>query len=388
MPINELNLADTYGRGVSDRQSQDFNALRIDAARSQNEQSKAAMSEQQRLETVSFLSDLGKIGEAGMSRDPNWYAEALPHIQSEFQRRGLGTDTIPPAGASPEIIIEGFRNMQRISEIQAAGQPQPEINKGDLVSVDGDGGPVYATARDALGQRPAVGASGSAAKPPASIAEYQLAKSEGYKGTFEEWQNSRARGQVVEFEGAKYILNPVTKEYHRLSTAAGEDEAAASRKRAEAEAAAAAKADADRKALEEANRKTLAVWNAGRAGLISGLDGTETGPIAGRIPAVTSGQQVAEGAIAAVAPVLKQLFRSAGEGIFTDKDQQLLLDMVPKRTDHPEARKSKMEMIDAIIYAKLGGQTEKPADNFQSLWDAAKSGDVLTAPDGTKRRKP
>lgn len=107
--------------------------------------------------------------------------------------------------------------------------------------------------------------------------------------------------------------------------------------------------------LNQANQRTLAIWKTARQGLVEGLEGTRTGPASGRIPAVTTGQQVAEGAIAAVAPVLKQLFRAAGEGIFTDKDQELLLDMVPKRTDTPEARKIKMANIDAIINAKLGG---------------------------------
>ena len=55
-----------------------------------------------------------------------------------------------------------------------------------------------------------------------------------------------------------------------------------------------------------------------------------------------------------MAPVLKQLFRSAGEGTFTDRDQELLLDMVPKRTDRAEAIAEKMANIDRIVSAKLG----------------------------------
>lgn len=101
-------------------------------------------------------------------------------------------------------------------------------------------------------------------------------------------------------------------------------------------------------------KKTLDTYTVARDGLLSGLSGTETGPLVGRIPAVTTGQQVGEGAVAAIAPVLKQIFRAAGEGIFSDKDQELLLRMVPTRTDHPEARKAKLENIDNIISAKLG----------------------------------
>lgn len=113
---------------------------------------------------------------------------------------------------------------------------------------------------------------------------------------------------------------------------------------------------ADKKETEEDEKlkSTLDLYETARDGLLSGLEGSVTGPFAGRMPAVTEAQQTAEGGVAAMAPVLKQLFRVSGEGVFTDRDQALLLDMVPKRTDHPEARRKKMENIDAIVKAKLG----------------------------------
>jgi len=98
---------------------------------------------------------------------------------------------------------------------------------------------------------------------------------------------------------------------------------------------------------------TFKLYETARDGLLSGLKGSDTGPILGRIPAVTSKQQIAEGSIAAMAPVLKQLFRVAGEGVFTDRDQALLLEMIPKRSDHPEAIEAKTKNIDAIVRAKL-----------------------------------
>lgn len=99
---------------------------------------------------------------------------------------------------------------------------------------------------------------------------------------------------------------------------------------------------------------TMDVYTQASEGLIRGLTGTDTGPIAGRLPAFTTGQQVAEGSVAAMAPVLKQMFRVAGEGTFTDKDQELLLKMVPTRTDTPKAAQEKIENIDNIVSAKLG----------------------------------
>ena len=55
-----------------------------------------------------------------------------------------------------------------------------------------------------------------------------------------------------------------------------------------------------------------------------------------------------------MAPVLKQLFRVAGEGVFTDRDQALLLAMIPTRATRPEARNKQIQNIDNIVKAKLG----------------------------------
>ena len=110
--------------------------------------------------------------------------------------------------------------------------------------------------------------------------------------------------------------------------------------------------DARQKATD--TKKAVDMYVASRNGLLSGLEGSFTGPIVGRSMAYTAKQQIAEGGVAAMAPVLKQLFRVSGEGTFTDKDQELLLDMVPTRKDEPEARAAKIDNIDKIIAAKLG----------------------------------
>lgn len=114
---------------------------------------------------------------------------------------------------------------------------------------------------------------------------------------------------------------------------------------------------AKRNKVEESRKAALNTWNTAKQGLVDALEETNTGPIVGRLPAVTAKQQTAEGAAAALAPVLKQIFRTAGEGTFTDRDQALLLEMAPTRKDRPEARAAKIKNIDAIIAAKLGGQS-------------------------------
>jgi hypothetical protein len=102
------------------------------------------------------------------------------------------------------------------------------------------------------------------------------------------------------------------------------------------------------------DEKTMRVYVAASNGLLTGLEGATSGPFVGMIPPFTAAQQTAEGSVAALAPVLKQMFRSAGEGVFTDKDQELLMKMVPTRQDLPEARHAKIDNIDNIISKKLG----------------------------------
>lgn len=112
----------------------------------------------------------------------------------------------------------------------------------------------------------------------------------------------------------------------------------------------------DRRSSANQNKIAMNMYETAMQGLVSGLEGTETGAIVGRLPAVTAKQQIAEGAVAAIAPILKATFRTAGEGTFTDKDQELLMAMVPTRKDEPEARSAKINNINAIIAAKLATQ--------------------------------
>ncbi|WP_444890077.1 hypothetical protein [Microbulbifer sp. DLAB2-AA] len=120
------------------------------------------------------------------------------------------------------------------------------------------------------------------------------------------------------------------------------------------------------------NAKTYKAYQAGMEGLSKGMEGTTTNPFTGSFPALTSGVQTADGAVSAMAPILKSLFREAGEGVFTDKDQELLLKMIPTRKDHPEARKAKLEMVDRIVRAKLGIDFEDiERDGPEAAADAA-----------------
>jgi len=120
-----------------------------------------------------------------------------------------------------------------------------------------------------------------------------------------------------------------------------------------------AKSGVDQAVTAKGNSVAMNVYETGMNNLLKALGDTTTGPVAGRIPAVTASQQIAEGAQAAMAPILKQMFRDAGEGTFTDRDQEMLIQMLPTREDHPEAAKAKIQGIDAIVRAKLSQPANK-----------------------------
>lgn len=103
------------------------------------------------------------------------------------------------------------------------------------------------------------------------------------------------------------------------------------------------------------------LYSQAKKGLERSLSKTTTGPIFGRLPAFTANQQAADSSVAAMAPVLKQLFRVAGEGVFTDRDQELLLRMVTNRTIRPEARGEILQNVDNIVRAKLGMGADSPS---------------------------
>lgn len=143
------------------------------------------------------------------------------------------------------------------------------------------------------------------------------------------------------------------------------------------------KAEAETRKTEKSNESAWAVYDNAMSNLAGAMAGTETGPVAGWIPAVTSNQQIAEGAVAVMAPVLKQMFRAAGEGVFTDKDQELLMKMVPTRKDTPEARVAKIKAIDSVVRAKLG-QSEIAPDATTPDKPQYQEGQTATGPDGQR----
>jgi len=181
-------------------------------------------------------------------------------------------------------------------------------------------------------------------------------------------------GAVGMTAGDKAAVTEAAKQDVQLSNAprfqAIETQGAIERARGSAQA----QADITRQTAQRQRMQAFDQFETAMKGVESGLEGTTTNPVAGSLPALTANQQIAEGNIAAMAPILKQLFRVAGEGTFTDRDQALLMEMLPTRKDHPEARKAKIANIRAIVAAKLGAT---PAASASQSRDAADAADPL-----------
>jgi len=139
-----------------------------------------------------------------------------------------------------------------------------------------------------------------------------------------------------------------------LSAAEQQRQAEVEQARQEAMAKEGVKAQAGAAETERSNTAAYSAYESGMRGLAESLGKTTTGPVAGLLPAFSDEQRIADGAIAAMAPILKQMFRSAGEGTFTDNDQKLLMDMIPTRQDGPAVQRAKFSNIDSIVRAKLG----------------------------------
>jgi hypothetical protein len=92
----------------------------------------------------------------------------------------------------------------------------------------------------------------------------------------------------------------------------------------------------------------------GFSALEQALGGTgQTGKILGNIPGLTTGAQIADNAKALLLPIMKSVFRGAGEGVFTDKDQETLEAMLPTRSMTTEAASQALDSVKMLVSLKL-----------------------------------
>ena len=117
---------------------------------------------------------------------------------------------------------------------------------------------------------------------------------------------------------------------------------------------AAAAAEGAANATAMANGPLRDQFEFGFSALEQALGGTgQTGKILGNIPGLTTGAQIADNAKALLLPIMKSVFRGAGEGVFTDKDQETLEAMLPTRSMTPEAASQALDSVKMLVSLKL-----------------------------------
>jgi hypothetical protein len=112
---------------------------------------------------------------------------------------------------------------------------------------------------------------------------------------------------------------------------------------------------------EEKDQTAFQVYEEAVAGMQKALGASPTGYFVGMLPAVTIGMQKLDAATESFLPTLKDVFRGAGEGTFTEGDQQILTNLVPTRQDAPEVAAFKLEQLDRMVRIKLGQDPATPA---------------------------
>jgi hypothetical protein len=142
-----------------------------------------------------------------------------------------------------------------------------------------------------------------------------------------------------------------------------------------------AKEEIKKQVKQEKEKITYKVFTKALDGLSQALGATSlTGPLLGRLPAATTSAQIAEGAKAIMLPTLKNIFREAGEGTFTDSDQKALEQLLPRRGQTKEAQIAQIEAIEKIVKAKLNIPEAK--EGGQLMIDA-NGNKAMVYPDGS-----
>tara|TARA_R110000796_G_scaffold41618_1_gene102879 strand:- start:2013 stop:3575 length:1563 start_codon:yes stop_codon:yes gene_type:complete len=133
------------------------------------------------------------------------------------------------------------------------------------------------------------------------------------------------------------------------------------KKVSETTAVAQAKLDVKTKGVEKERKRTEAVaykqFGVAMKNLedkLGKMEYMDQGPIVGMAPAISTEAQNFEAARAAMAPILKQLFRGAGEGVFTNQDQQVLMRMLANRGQDAVPAKDAMNNVRRMVASKLG----------------------------------
>ena len=425
MQFNNLSLADTYGRGQRELQQQEYNALRMEGMEKQ-------MGDAERLDNAKWMQTIAQQGIEQVQNNPNSMAEFMREVEKEGQRRGvwenIGGGKFDYTTASPEVILQGFQAMGEQASIGLAGQPQddPSLVKDAEGYNRFAGGDKFGERAFPDAQRPAPGA-GSITGPLQEIDRINLYRGGEFEETDidpEKYLANRVRRSADMQAYNQYLIDakksgqePMSEQEYAQTRAGGIAGAKTTGTGMATRQLDIPRATALRsQTTQNFTRLTDAVsaladndqmWKAvGLSKSIAAIPGTEGANIRADIQNIKS----------QVGFMVLQDMRNASKtggalGQVSEKENELLQDNLASLDvnqspehfrknlriilDYLRQAQARLDNSWALTYPELDEfgrsteQTQQPAgDDFQVQWDAAKSGDVLTAPDGTQRRKP
>lgn len=308
--------------------------LKLQQAKVGAQRESTQFDQQQALQRATILNQTAK---AFKGLDPSQYAAALASVEPELERFGIPRGTFTADQITPQsldqVIAETQGFISSPDKLTASMREQQADIKAISPFLD-EQGKFLPEKADAPGTAAAmrmglIPKAGTATKEERLAVDPDLTTK--VAGSQAEIAEAKQRGKLM----ADLDLRPsVQAEVER--------------------AVAQVKAESDIAKEVRSDNKAFEIYETALNGLFSALQGTNTGPIMGFLPALTAEQQIADGAVAAMEPVLKGIFRSAGEGTFTDADARRLLAMLPDRSTAPEARAQQIAMVDAIVRSKMG----------------------------------
>lgn len=105
-------------------QQGEFNALRNDAAKFQNEETKGRAKVRDQMEDAKFLKEIGEGYLQRLDADPQAYFNSYAPLKEEFIARGMDkfAEMMPPAITSPEQLKQDFAKMRDMGADGMAGR--------------------------------------------------------------------------------------------------------------------------------------------------------------------------------------------------------------------------------------------------------------------------
>jgi|GEM_PF-6079661 len=121
-PVNAI-----LNENIDAGQRQEHNALVNDAATLSNKANQTQWDDSRKLRTARVFKKISTDGMQFMEKDPTSYAQWMPEMVAALQELELPVDKVPPAGSSPESVMEGLRNMNQIADTILSQQgPDPD----------------------------------------------------------------------------------------------------------------------------------------------------------------------------------------------------------------------------------------------------------------------